>query len=45
MTLMMNSFDKQYGFEFLIHTSKPDIYKLEFNDEQLLNVKKLWIGE
>jgi len=45
MTLMMNYFDKQYGFEFLIHTSKPDIYKLEFNDEKLLNVKKLWIGE
>lgn len=45
MTLMMNYFDKQYGFEFLIHTSKPDIYKLEFNDEQLLNLKKLWIGE
>ncbi|TCW57337.1 2,3-bisphosphoglycerate-dependent phosphoglycerate mutase [Bacillus thuringiensis] len=45
MTLMMNYFDKQYGFEFLIHTLKPDIYKLEFNDEQLLNIKKLWIGE
>ncbi|MEK3930981.1 MULTISPECIES: histidine phosphatase family protein [Bacillus] len=45
MTLMMNYFDKQYGFGFLIHTSKPDIYKLEFNDEQLLNVEKLWIGE
>ncbi|MGH0590692.1 histidine phosphatase family protein [Bacillus pretiosus] len=45
MTLMMNYFDKQYGFEFLIHTSKPDIYKLKFNDEQLLNVEKLWIGE
>ncbi|MCC2378528.1 histidine phosphatase family protein [Bacillus wiedmannii] len=45
MTLMMNYFDKQYGFEFLIHTSKPDIYKLEFNDEKLLNVEKLWIGE
>ncbi|MDJ1476415.1 histidine phosphatase family protein [Bacillus sp. LS15-K4] len=45
MTLMMNYFNKQYGFEFLIHTSKPDIYKMEFNDEQLLNVEKLWIGE
>ncbi|GMR65742.1 MULTISPECIES: histidine phosphatase family protein [Bacillus] len=45
MTLMMNCFDNQYGFEFLINTSKPDIYKLEFNDEQLLNVEKLWIGE
>ena len=45
MTLMMNYFNNQYGFEFLIHTSKPDIYKLEFKDEQLMNVERLWIGE
>ncbi|MBE7096223.1 histidine phosphatase family protein [Bacillus cereus] len=45
MTQMMNYFDKQYGFEFLIHTSKPDIYKLEFKDEQLMSVERLWIGE
>ena len=45
MTLMMNYFDKQYGFEFLMHTSKPDIYKLEFKDEQFMNVERLWIGE
>ncbi|GAB6414458.1 histidine phosphatase family protein [Bacillus luti] len=45
MTQMMNYFDNQYGFEFLIHTSKPDIYKLEFKDEQLMNVERLWIGE
>ena len=30
MTLMMNYFDKQYGFELLMNTSKPDIYKMEF---------------
>ncbi|MEI5890000.1 histidine phosphatase family protein [Bacillus cereus] len=45
MTQMMNYFDNQYGFEFLIHTSKPDIYKLEFKDEQLMDVERLWIGE
>ncbi|HGH7178694.1 TPA: histidine phosphatase family protein [Bacillus luti] len=45
MTQMMNYFDNQYEFEFLIHTSKPDIYKLEFKDEQLMDVERLWIGE
>ncbi|PGW60345.1 histidine phosphatase family protein [Bacillus cereus] len=45
MTLMMNYFDNQYGFEFLIHTSKPDVYKLEFNGEQLMNVERLWTGK
>ncbi|PFC12806.1 histidine phosphatase family protein [Bacillus cereus] len=45
MTLMMNYLDNQYGFEFLIHTSKPDVYKLEFNGEQLMNVERLWTGK
>ncbi|OUB85827.1 histidine phosphatase family protein [Bacillus wiedmannii] len=45
MTLMMNYFNNQYGFEFLVHTSKPDIYKLEFKEEQFMNVERLWIGE
>ncbi|SME14210.1 bifunctional RNase H/acid phosphatase [Bacillus mobilis] len=45
MTLMMNYFDNQYGFEFLMQTSKPDIYKLELKDEQLMNVERLWIGD
>ncbi|HDR3889650.1 TPA: histidine phosphatase family protein [Bacillus cereus] len=42
MTLMMNYFDNQYGIEFLMNTSKPDVYKLEFKDEQLINVERLW---
>lgn len=42
MTLMMNYFDNQYGLEFLMNTSKPDVYKLEFKDEQLINVERLW---
>ncbi|PEC23198.1 histidine phosphatase family protein [Bacillus cereus] len=45
MTQMMNYFDNQYGFEFLINTSKPDVYKLEFNEEQLMNIERLWKAE
>ncbi|MFE6135659.1 histidine phosphatase family protein [Bacillus sp. NPDC057893] len=42
MTLMMNYFDNQYGLEFLMNTSKPDVYKLEFKDEQLINIERVW---
>jgi len=45
MTQMMNYFDNQYGFEFLMNTSKPDVYKLEFKEEQLINVERLWREE
>jgi len=45
MTLMMNYFDNQYGLEFLMNTSKPDIYKLEFKEEQFMNVERLWRKE
>ncbi|WP_237979281.1 histidine phosphatase family protein [Bacillus thuringiensis] len=45
MTLMMNYFDRQYGFEFLMNTSKPDIYKMEFKEEQFMNVERLWKAE
>ncbi|MED0966011.1 histidine phosphatase family protein [Bacillus paramycoides] len=45
MTLMMNYFDNQYGLEFLMNTSKPDIYKMEFKEEQLMNVERLWKAE
>ena len=44
MTLMMNYFDEKYDFEFLMNTSKPDIYKMEFNEEQLMNVEIMESG-
>jgi 2,3-bisphosphoglycerate-dependent phosphoglycerate mutase len=28
-----------------MNTSKPDVYKLEFKDEQLMNVERLWREE
>ncbi|NRR24267.1 histidine phosphatase family protein [Brevibacillus sp. MS2.2] len=42
MTLMMGYFDSQYDLEFLLETSKPDIYKMEFQDEVLIETKRLW---
>lgn len=43
MTLMMNYFAADYGYEFLMQLSKPDIYRLEFTDGTLRAVER--IGE
>lgn len=42
MTLMMAFYDNKYDLNFLHSTSKPDIYKMEFNDQELLSVRRLW---
>ena len=42
MTIIMNYFDPQYGFEFWKRATLPDIYKLSFLKGQLLNVERLW---
>lgn len=42
MTAIMNFFDKKYDCDFLKKTTKPDIYKLEFQKGQLRKVDRLW---
>jgi len=43
MTLMLGQYDDRYGFEFLLQTTKPDIYKLEFDgNRRLVSVERLW---
>ncbi|WP_433744436.1 histidine phosphatase family protein [Falsibacillus pallidus] len=42
MTLMMGYFDSRYDLKFLHSTSKPDIYKMEFNNQELVSVQRLW---
>ncbi len=42
MTIIMNFFNQEYGYEFWKNTSKPDIYKLEFGGSNLLSVQKVW---
>jgi len=42
MTLMMGYFDSQYNYTFLMQTSKPDIYTMEFDGAELIEIKRLW---
>jgi 2,3-bisphosphoglycerate-dependent phosphoglycerate mutase len=42
MTIILNYFDSNYGFQFWNQTTKPDVYKLEFEDKKLNFVKRLW---
>ncbi|MDO6449205.1 histidine phosphatase family protein [Oceanobacillus profundus] len=42
MTLMMGYYDSKFDIEFLLHTSKPDVYRMEFNGEELVEVSRMW---
>lgn len=42
MTIMMGYYDSKYDIEFLLHTSKPDVYRMEFNGEELVEVSRMW---
>lgn len=42
MALMMGYYDSKYDLNFLLHTTKPDIYRMEFNEQELVGVKRLW---
>jgi 2,3-bisphosphoglycerate-dependent phosphoglycerate mutase len=42
MTIIMNYFDHTYGFEFWNGTSKPDIYRMTFEDDELIKVDRMW---
>lgn len=42
MTLMMNYFSSDYGLDFLDQLKKPDIYKMHFEDLELIKVTRMW---
>ncbi len=43
MTIIMNYFENSYGYDFWKSTSKPDIYRLDFdNNCCLLEVERIW---
>ncbi|WP_152392771.1 histidine phosphatase family protein [Paenibacillus guangzhouensis] len=42
MTMMMGYFDPQFDLDFLLNTSKPDIYKMEFDEGILTKTERLW---
>lgn len=41
IALMIGYYDSQYGLDFLLQSSKPDIYKMEFSNDKLLGVERL----
>lgn len=42
MTLMMGFYDSRYDLNFLLQTTKPDIYRMEFDGQDLVDVIRLW---
>lgn len=42
MTALMGYYDSQFDYEFFKQTTKPDIYKMTFREEQLIQVVRLW---
>ncbi|MGG0276835.1 histidine phosphatase family protein [Bacillus rhizoplanae] len=42
MVLIMNYFDSKYDFSFWKGLHMPDIYKLTFTEDQLIQVNRLW---
>lgn len=42
MTIIMNYFNSEYGYDFWKSTTKPDIYKLTFSKIKLLEVQRIW---
>ncbi|MNT86323.1 hypothetical protein D3C72_2265960 [compost metagenome] len=44
MTLVINYYDRQYGYEFWQSTTMPDIYRLEFEGGELIKLIREWKG-
>ncbi len=42
MTMILNYFDKSFDLDFLLGTTKPDIYRMEFANQDLIKVERLW---
>jgi 2,3-bisphosphoglycerate-dependent phosphoglycerate mutase len=42
MTIILKYYDNSYGYAFWQQTSKPDIYRLTFEDQKLNAVERIW---
>lgn len=42
MTLMLNDYDKQYGYSFWKSTTMPDIYKVRLAGNEIIEVMRMW---
>ena len=41
MTAILNYFDPKYDFDFLLQTTKPDMYQLTFTETELVDVSRI----
>ncbi|KOR90104.1 phosphoglycerate mutase [Paenibacillus solani] len=42
MTLMLNHYDQRFDYHFWQGTTMPDIYRVEFDEGQLVHIARLW---
>lgn len=42
MVLIMNYFNDKYNYSFWKQLDMPDIYRLQFDDNELFDVKRIW---
>nr|WP_306812699.1 histidine phosphatase family protein [Paenibacillus soyae] len=42
MTIIMNYYDSRFGYDFWQSTSKPDIYRMVFDNRRLTSVERIW---
>jgi len=42
MTLILNHYDQRFDYHFWRGTSMPDIYRVEFEEGQLVHIARLW---
>ena len=42
MTIIMNYYNDEYGYDFWRSTSMPDVYRLTFSNRELEAVKRFW---
>ena len=45
MVLIMNYYDKNYNYDFWCNLDMPDIYKLSFEDGNLVAVEHIWVKQ
>ncbi len=45
MTLILNYYEKSFDFHFWKETTKPDIYKLRFIGEKIIEISRIWGSE
>lgn len=44
MTLILGHYDSRYDFDFLMKTSKPDVYRMTFREKRFLESARLWLS-